>query len=75
MKPLPKCNREFDRLPSAVQSDGVADVIHHDLTGITVCQVPLKLRADPGLHRSVDVVAEESQEFFALHGRVGRPVN
>jgi len=58
-----------------VQSDALADIVHHNLAGITPRQMLGKLPANRQRSFVVDVFVERFQQFFAGHGVVRKEAN
>jgi len=59
MQPVAELDRQLVRLPILVERDGLADVVHNDLTRITARQMFLKLLADRRICRSVHVLVQQ----------------
>jgi hypothetical protein len=70
-----KFGRHPVRLTRFVQSDAVADIVDHNLAGITARQVLSKLLTYRQRSFIVDVFVERFQQFFAGHGVVRKEAN
>jgi len=70
-----KLGRHSVRLTGFVQSDALADIVHHNLAWITARQVLGKLLTYSQRSFIVDVFVERFQQFFAGHGVVRKGAN
>ena len=70
-----KFGRHSVRLTRFVQSDAVADIVHHNLARITARQMLGKLPTNRQRSFVVDVFVERFQQFFAGHGVVRKEAN
>jgi hypothetical protein len=70
-----KLGRHSVRLTRFVQSDAVADIVHHNLAWITARQMLSKLLTNRQRSFVVDVFVERFQQFFAGHGVVRKEAN
>jgi len=61
---------EVKRLIGFVQGDGLANVIHDHLAGITADQVLFEGRAYAGGDVAIDVIIQPGQQFIAVHSAV-----
>jgi hypothetical protein len=67
--------RHSVRLTGFVQSDAVANIVHHNLARITARQMLSKLLTNRQRSFVVDVFVERFQQFFAGHGVVRKEAN
>jgi hypothetical protein len=67
VKALSKLDRQFERLAVLVEGDGLANVVHNDLAGVTAGQVLLELLAEAGVYRAVYVFVQDLQQFLTFH--------
>jgi hypothetical protein len=70
-----KLGRHSVRLTCFVQSDAVANIVHHNLARITARQMLGKLPTNRQRSCVVDVFVERFQQFFAGHGVVRKEAN
>jgi hypothetical protein len=70
-----KLGRHSVGLTRFVQSDAVADIVHHNLAWITARQMLGKLPTNRQRSFVVDVFVERFQQFFAGHGVVRKEAN
>jgi hypothetical protein len=74
-QPSLKLRRHRIGLTRFVQSDTLADIVHHNLTWITPRQMLGKLPTNRQRSFVVDVFVERFQQFFAGHGVVRKEAN
>jgi hypothetical protein len=67
MKPLPEGKGELMDGSIAVERDGLADVIDHDLARVAPGHVGLELGTKCGVDGAVDIVVQQSEQIFAFH--------
>lgn len=64
---LSKPQRQLDWFPSFVDGDGLAKIIDDHLASLAAGEMLLKLAAQFGIDRSIDVFAQTLQQLLTLH--------
>lgn len=67
MELLAKPQGQFDGFPRFVDGDGLAKIIDDYLASLATGEMLLKLAAQFGIDRSIDVFAQTIQQLLTLH--------
>jgi hypothetical protein len=67
MKPFSEFHRQLVRLFGFIKRDGLADVVHDHVAGVTAGQMLLELLAEAGFNVPIHIVVKQGHEFVAFH--------